>query len=264
MSLAVRRSRGLPVEIIPPILTGAPQGPGSVVPFAPPLIRGQGPRTTEDLVDRAVALRAQWPQTYAETPEFGAILTELRTRWISPLWLLADIARRLHVPLPFDLDLCAEERTSAGKVYFGPGSLIGEDGLTSEVPAKTKSIYCNPPWSNAGPWVERVIELFLRRRILAVLTLPSYTDNEWWAKLVALERAKRAVRWEIIGRVNYDLHPSVVAAGLIKPTSASTERTTVWVLNPRRRNRWVDLTPIDARGRTSPSRVAPQQLVLLG
>lgn len=207
-----------------------------------------GPATTEALVRVCRAYDK-------DSVRYRASLAELRSRWITPTWFMLDVAARLHVPFPFSLDLCAEEETSAGKVYLGPGSPLGEDGLLCPMPKGVRTIWCNPPWSNCDPWVDRCISIFESSRVLVALCLPAYCDNLWWHRLVDLERKGRALRFEVLGRVNYELHPLVVEAGLMSASSSSTERTVLWILNPRRRRRWIDRTTIDARGRTSPRRV---------
>lgn len=40
-------------------------------------------------------------------------------------------------------------------------------------------IFCNPPWSNPLPWIEKA----LTSRCITVFVLPARTDTEWFRRL---------------------------------------------------------------------------------
>jgi ParB-like chromosome segregation protein Spo0J len=209
------------------------------------LIPGSGPVPTAELVALARKL--------GDGPEREAVMAELRSRWVTPAWLAAAVAERIGRD-GWDLDLCAEAETAKAPTWWGPGSPWGSCGLAAELPGDfvttsglpprlAPAAWCNPPWDRAAEWLDRVVAL---HRVIpwATFCVPSRTEQPWWHELEAAERAGWASRIPVLGRVSYELHPLVEAAGLIA-TGRPRDATTVWVLHPF--DARPDLTPIDAR-----------------
>lgn len=55
--------------------------------------------------------------------------------------------------------------------------LFGENGL--EKSWAGQRVFCNPPYSNIGPWLAKA-----REAEVAVFLVPSRTDTSWWHELV--------------------------------------------------------------------------------
>ena len=93
------------------------------------------------------------------------------------------------------------------KDYDDPCLPDRNDGLTREWGDPT---YCNPPYSNPKPWVEKAIaESIKGRRVIMLLKHDSST--EWWRLL----HEAGAIFCPIIGRLNYSdgksaMFPSVL------------------------------------------------------
>ncbi len=93
--------------------------------------------------------------------------------WCTPKWL-ADLLG------PFDLDPCSNDRSHIrAAVTCGPGIRHGtdNDGLAY---VWRGSVFCNPPYSNVGPWARRLADH--DGPWCALLKLDPTT--RWWATLM--------------------------------------------------------------------------------
>lgn len=82
---------------------------------------------------------------------------------------------------PFDLDVCAEERTKKAPRWFGPGSPIGENAFSMEWWQWGSRAWMNPPYSNPRPWIEKA-RAAAAQGLPVVALLPSDTSTGWWHK----------------------------------------------------------------------------------
>jgi len=61
-------------------------------------------------------------------------------------------------------------------------------------------VFCNPPYSRVGPWLEKVAE----QPALAVFLLPARTDTAWWHRWAPLADEVRFLR----GRLRFGSAPA--------------------------------------------------------
>jgi len=108
--------------------------------------------------------------------------------WTSDEWatppeiVAAEVARGG----PFDLDVCARPETTKAPAFYTKN----DDGLV--MPWRGR-VWCNPPYSDPGPWVRRAalytyeqrhatrLDLLVRD---VVMLLPASTDTAWFHKWV--------------------------------------------------------------------------------
>ena len=86
----------------------------------------------------------------------------------TPEWVLNEIG-------PFDLDPCAGENTTHGKVNWWIGR--GENGLEREWRGHW---FCNPPFSEKDVWIAKCIEYSPQQ---GILLLPERGSAPWFGPL---------------------------------------------------------------------------------
>lgn len=91
--------------------------------------------------------------------------------WCTPKWLADALG-------PFDLDPCSNLRSHI-KAREVAGLFLGCDGLRARWEDDC-SVFCNPPYSNVGPWAEKLI--MHCGPWGALLKLDPTT--KWWATLM--------------------------------------------------------------------------------
>lgn len=95
--------------------------------------------------------------------------------WRTPPWLYRWACDRWGTPA---VDLAASEANHLAPLWYGRGSPFGEDGLRADVGMELA--WCNPPFSDIGPWVE------LCSRRPSIMLLPANrTEQPWWGLAVA-------------------------------------------------------------------------------
>lgn len=77
----------------------------------------------------------------------------------------------LHAEYRFTVDCCAVKHNAKLARYWSPG----DNGLA--MPWRGERVWCNPPWRDIPPWLERHHEADR-----AVYLLPARTDREWWRR----------------------------------------------------------------------------------
>lgn len=103
---------------------------------------------------------------------------KVRQRWATPRELIEAVESWVG---PLDLDACAESDTAKAPRWYGPGSPLGEDGLTAPWLGTT---WCNPPYDNIEPWVERAVDHARAAPThRALLLVPPRTEQRWWHRL---------------------------------------------------------------------------------
>ena len=116
----------------------------------------------------------------------------------------------------FDLDAAASEENALCSNYIGEE----EDALRIPYWGVDRAAFCNPPYGNLLPWVERFSKESCTHRVVIVALLPANTDTRWFAR--CWETA--AEIWFLTPRVSF------VSAG--KPVSGNTCGSMVVVWRP--------------------------------
>jgi len=78
---------------------------------------------------------------------------------------------------PFDLDVAAAPHNAKCERYY----TLDDDGLTQ--PWDAERVWCNPPYSNIGAWVEKAWDEWKLRPydLCIVMLLPANrTEQRWW------------------------------------------------------------------------------------
>ena len=97
---------------------------------------------------------------------------------------------------PFTLDVAATAENAMCEQYF----TIQDDGLAHEW---TGTVWCNPPYSSVGRWVEKAYASSLTGTTVVCL-VPARTDTRWWHQFAE----KGEVRF-IKGRLRFSEAKSV-------------------------------------------------------
>lgn len=96
---------------------------------------------------------ARLDQAEAETLSVHALRREIKDdqgdEWYTPRWLLDALG------LTYDLDVCAPADPALSAVAAHRHYTAADDGLAQPW---TGTVWCNPPYSQPGPWAQRSIE----------------------------------------------------------------------------------------------------------
>lgn len=138
------------------------------------------------------------------------------THCSTPQWLFEECSYRWG---PFDLDVCAEQWNAKCERYLDQKA----DGLKQIWEADR--VWCNPPWVDISPWVDKalasVLSLSCRRVCLLV---PTRTGQRWYERLRG--QANIAYEYPVFGPGRVKL--------LAKPGSVMSkggfEDVSVWVI----------------------------------
>ena len=84
----------------------------------------------------------------------------------------------LHERFGFTLDAAASAHNAKLARYFS----ICQDGL--EQPWAGERVWCNPPYSNIGPWVEKAWAEHERAEVIVLLLPANRTEQPWWQEMV--------------------------------------------------------------------------------
>jgi phage N-6-adenine-methyltransferase len=105
--------------------------------------------------------------------------------WRTPPELLKVLWREF----PFDLDAAASlENCVVGLGRIDVNSRYKfcitpeEDALVT--PWKGQFIWCNPPYTQIGPFIKRGYEQHIEQKNTVVMLLPAYTDPKYWSEYV--------------------------------------------------------------------------------
>lgn len=113
--------------------------------------------------------------------------TELKDVWQTPREIL-DLVQ------PIDVDPCAGESTQIGRDANYSKS---DDGLSKTWHGR---VFVNPPFSQKGVWLQKVIEQQPHTDCIFVLTPDSTDTLSWWHKYIATEAD---YVWFSRGRISY-------------------------------------------------------------
>lgn len=84
----------------------------------------------------------------------------------------------LHERFEFSIDVSATPLNTKCPRFF----TIEDDGLQQSWAGE--SVWCNPPYSSIGPWVEKAWEEHERARSIVMLLPANRTEQAWWQDMV--------------------------------------------------------------------------------
>lgn len=85
---------------------------------------------------------------------------------------------------PFTLDVAASDRNAKCERYF----TVNEDGLQQSWAGE--KVWCNPPYSNIGDWVDKAHREFTRTKGIVMLLPANRCEQRWWQDFVEPHRDK--------------------------------------------------------------------------
>ena len=86
---------------------------------------------------------------------------------------------------PFTIDVAASDENAKCDRYY----TREDDGLRQ--PWAGEAVWCNPPYSQIRPWVEKAWAEARSTRVIAMLLPANRTEQGWWHDLVEPYRDKR-------------------------------------------------------------------------
>lgn len=113
-----------------------------------------------------------------------ALLTSNGDEWSTP----QDIFDELDAEFDFDLDPCATDENHKCLVYFTKE----EDGLSKSWGGCR--VFCNPPYSEIGKWVEKAHDEGIKDNTIVVLLIPARTDTEYFHRFILHRAEVRFIR----------------------------------------------------------------------
>lgn len=93
-----------------------------------------------------------------------------RDTWETPLWLFNWLNDRFK----FDIDLAASKENRKCEAYFSKEN----DALNKDWHKNGSVGFCNPPYSNISPWLERA-RIYREEDFKSVFVLPSPKGDNW-------------------------------------------------------------------------------------
>lgn len=92
--------------------------------------------------------------------------------WETPAWFFDRMNERFH----FDMDVACTEQNAKCAVHFTEK----EDGLKQKWKG---TVWCNPPYSNITPWVQKAVAE-MENGVTTVMLTPARTDVQWFHRYV--------------------------------------------------------------------------------
>lgn len=116
------------------------------------------------------------------------VLSKSHDNWRTP----KELFYTLDAEFLFDLDAAASEENSLCERYI----TAEQDALITEWGADPAihSVYCNPPYTLIGPFVQRAYEQSQKHHMTTVVLIPAYTDPKYWANWVMLAHEVRFLK----------------------------------------------------------------------
>jgi phage N-6-adenine-methyltransferase len=97
----------------------------------------------------------------------------------------AKIFDPLHQEFGFTLDVAANASNAKTPAFFH----LASDGLSQSWAGHR--VWCNPPYSDIRPWIEKAWEEFGPCPLIAMLLPANRTEQRWWQDLIELRRDGR-------------------------------------------------------------------------
>lgn len=120
----------------------------------------------------------------------------------------------------FDFDVCAEDSTAKHACYY----TIEIDALVQDWSKRVSVAWCNPPYSNIKPWVDKAIEQ-QAKGVTTVMFVMCDPSVGWFKK--ALSKCSE-VRFIIGGRISFEMDG--------KPAKGNNKGSKVLIFRPHNHN----------------------------
>lgn len=109
--------------------------------------------------------------------------------WLTP----PELFQVLNSEFWFDMDAAATEDNTFCRHFISPE----QDALVTLW--DRNRVWCNPPYSLIGPFVQRAYEQHLAHKNTIVMLIPTYTDPKYWRDYVTKAHEVR----HLVGRVQF-------------------------------------------------------------
>ena len=101
----------------------------------------------------------------------------------TPVEYLDWVRAKFGYQFTWDLAANATNTVCPSPRFFGPGSPSGEDAFREPWIGCGEGLWCNPPYTDIGPWVERCSQHDSRQGCIFVL-VPASVGSTWWRDFV--------------------------------------------------------------------------------
>ena len=115
------------------------------------------------------------------------LVTSKSDEWSTPNVVFDDLDAEFH----FTLDPCATNENHKCETYF----TIEQNGLLQDWGGQI--VFCNPPYSNIGAWVEKAFREGRKDKTVVVLLIPSRTDTRYFHDFIYNRAEIRFVKGRI-------------------------------------------------------------------
>ena len=103
-----------------------------------------------------------------------AVFTSNSDEWATPQELFDELNKEFN----FNLDPCASDDNHKCDAYY----TAEDDGLTKDW--QGHNVFCNPPYSEIGKWVEKCYREGCKDNTTVVLLIPSRTDTKYFHNFI--------------------------------------------------------------------------------
>ncbi|MGL4939404.1 phage N-6-adenine-methyltransferase [Shewanella sp.] len=102
---------------------------------------------------------------------------ELRDLWQTPDYIFTP----LHHEFSFSVDVAASDKNHLLPLYFTEqDDALSVDWLSKIPKGGSRAAWCNPPYSNIGPWMKKAANEAKVNGIITVMFVPNTPDAGWW------------------------------------------------------------------------------------
>lgn len=131
-----------------------------------------------------------------------AVFSHASDEWATP----QDVYDKLDAEFHFTLDPCATDLNHKCTLYYTQA----ENGLLQNWGGQ--SVFCNPPYSDIGAWVEKAYREAMKDNTVVVLLIPSRTDTKYFHDFIYHRSEIRFIRGRLkFGEAMYNApFPSMV------------------------------------------------------
>ena len=112
------------------------------------------------------------------------LFSQASDEWSTP----QDVYDKLDAEFHFTLDPCSTDRNHKCTLYYTQA----ENGLLQNWGGQR--VFCNPPYSDIGAWVEKAYREAMQDNTVVVLLIPSRTDTKYFHDFIYHRSEIRFIR----------------------------------------------------------------------